>query len=177
LPALLLVPAAIGLKPALDRKLEKDVSTLERLNRYSCAWRMAEQRPWTGFGPGTFQFQYLPFQRPEEMTRISISDPARDLHPDQLGRGGGAHSEYLQALAEGGWPALLWWLLLAGTSVFMGVKLYLSAQSKESQWFALAVTFSLLTFFIHAFFNNFLHDGRVAALVWGQVVRVVRSER
>jgi hypothetical protein len=33
----------------------------------------------------------------------------------------------------------------------------------------LAVTMSLTTFFMHGLFNNFLHDGRVAALIWGQV--------
>jgi O-antigen ligase len=169
LPALVLLAGAVSMKTLLADKLGKDISSLERLNRYSSAWRMAEQRPFTGFGPGTFQFQYLVFQRPEEMTRISITDPARDLRPDQFGRGGGAHSEYFQALAENGWPGLLFWLLLAGVSIFTGIKAYLSSQSKENQWIILAALFSLLTFFIHAFFNNFLHDGRIALLFWGQL--------
>ncbi len=158
--------------PFFRGKLTNDVSSLERLNRYSCAWRMAAQRPFTGFGPGTFQFQYLPFQRPEEMTRISITDPARDLGPDQMGRGGGAHSEYLQALAETGWPGLLWLALFAMLAIFTGIRSGLSANTPMHRWTALAATFALLTFFIHAFFNNFWHDGRVAWLVWAGILEV-----
>ncbi len=156
-------------KNRVQEQLSRDISSLERLNRYACALRMADDRPLTGFGPGTFQFQYLPFQHTDEMTRISITDPARDLRSDQFGRGGGAHSEYFQALAENGWPGLLFWLLLAGTTVFTGISRFLSSQNKENQWFALAVTCSLLSFLLHALFNNFLHDGRIALLFWGQV--------
>lgn len=169
LPAVMLLVGVVSMKTLLADKIGKDISSLERLNRYSSARRMSEQRPVTGFGPGTFQFQYLAFQRPEEMTRISITDPVRDLRPDQFGRGGGAHSEYFQALAENGWPGLLFWLLLAGSAVFTGIKAYLSSQTKENQWIILAALFSLLTFFIHTFFNNFLHDGRIALLFWGQL--------
>ena len=50
-----------------------DVSNLERLNRYSCAWRMFQDRPITGFGAGTFPIAFLPYQRQEEMTRISVT--------------------------------------------------------------------------------------------------------
>lgn len=162
----------IAIWPFFKAKLANDVSSLERLNRYSCAWRMAAQRPFTGFGPGTFQFQYLHFQRPEEMTRISITDPARDLRPEQMGRGGGAHSEYLQALAETGWPGLLWLALFAMLAIFTGIRSGLSAHTTKHRWIALAVTFALLTFFIHAFFNNFWHDGRVAWLVWAGMLEV-----
>ncbi|MBL7783532.1 MAG: O-antigen ligase family protein [Saprospiraceae bacterium] len=161
----------VALLPFFKEKIDRDVSSLERLNRYACAWRMAEQRPLTGWGPGTFQFQYLSFQQPEEMTRISITDPARDLRPDQMGRGGGAHSEYFQALAETGWPGLLWRALLIIAAAVTGIQAWHSAPSKEQQWLALAVTFALLTFFIHALFNNFWHDGRVAWLVWGLLSR------
>lgn len=162
--------------PFLKEKLANDVSSLERLNRYSCAWRMAEQRPLTGFGPGTFQFQYLSFQRPEEMTRISIKEPALDLRPDQMGRGGGAHSEYLQALAENGLPGLLWRALLAMLALWTGIRSWRNASSNTQQYIVLAATFALLTFFIHAFFNNFWHDGRVAWLVWAFLLEV-RGER
>lgn len=178
----LLLPLGLALlggflgKDKLQTKIDRDVSSLERINRYACALRMAKERPVTGFGPGTFQFQYLPFQRAGEMTRISITDPAKDLRPDQFGRGGGAHSEYFQALAETGWPGLVLWMLLVGAAVFTGLSRAFSAQSKENQWLMLAVTCSLLSFFLHALFNNFLHDGRVAMLFWGQIAWLVNRE-
>lgn len=171
--------AATPLKPRVWERAQQDVSMLERFNRYACSLRMSEARPLTGFGPGTFQFQYLSFQKPEEMTRISITDPARDIRPDQYGRGGGAHSEYFQALAENGWPGLLIWLFLCGITIFTGIQVWLNPeaiQNKDNQWFVLAITLSLFSFFFHAIFNNFLHDGRVALLFWGQIAMLDREK-
>src|SRR5690606_32761409 len=48
-----------------------DPSNLERLNRWHCAILMFKERPVFGFGPGTYTFQYAPFQRPEDLTLIS----------------------------------------------------------------------------------------------------------
>ena len=146
-----------------------DASNLERLNRYSCALRMAAARPVWGFGPGTFQFQYLAYQRPEEMTRISVKEPITDRNPSNYGRGGGAHSEYLQALAEAGLPGFLLWMGLVAMSLAAGIRAFFRTENVAVRGQMLAVTMSLTTFFVHGLFNNFLHDGRVAALVWGQV--------
>ena len=159
------------LRHRLAEKIQNDVSMQERFNRYSCAVRMAKDRPLTGFGPGTFQFQYLPYQKPEEMTRISVVDPERDIPLGQYGRGGGTHSEYFQALAENGWPGLFLWVSLVLFTIFTGINAYTSSKSREDQWIILALTISLFTYFFHAFFNNFLHDGRIALLFWGQIGR------
>lgn len=147
--------------------MKKDVSMLERLNRFACAFRMARERPLTGFGPGTFQFQYLPFQKPEEMTRISATAPVTERSPRTYGRGGGAHSEYFQALAEAGWPGLLLWLTFIVAVLWAGFRNVFSEKNEVYPWFALALTLSLLTFFLHGLVNNMLHDGRAGALVWG----------
>ncbi|MFN4257221.1 MAG: O-antigen ligase family protein, partial [Saprospiraceae bacterium] len=146
-----------------------DASNLERLNRYSCALRMADDRPVLGFGPGTFQFQYLAYQRPEEMTRISVTQPITDRNSSNYGRGGGAHSEYLQALAEMGLPGFLLWVSLVAAGLGAGVWAFFSPENAASRWQMLAAVLSLTTFFVHGLVNNFLHDGRVAALFWGQM--------
>jgi hypothetical protein len=52
------------------------------------ASRMVAERPWFGFGPGTYVFQYSPFQKSDELTLISTF--AGDL--------GDAHSEYFSAM-------------------------------------------------------------------------------
>lgn len=162
---LLLAGIGLSFRVQIAARLNADVSSMERLNRYSCAFRMARERPWMGFGPGTFQFQYLPFQRTEEMTRISITEPISRRGPNNNGRGGGAHSEYFQALTETGWPGLLGWLLLVAGCLSAGIHLY----RRTGQLYWLALTLSLLSFFLHGLVNNFLHDARVAALVWGQM--------
>ncbi|TNE57953.1 MAG: O-antigen ligase family protein [Bacteroidetes bacterium] len=155
----------------LEARLQRDVSTQERLNRYACAWRMVADRPFTGFGPGTFQFQFLPYQQAEDMTRISITEPIGRRGPGNYGRGGGAHSEYLQALAELGWPGLLWWLMLTFGGIWYGLDTYRKTRDATWLWIMLA----LLSFFLHGLVNNFLHDARVAALVWSMLALVSRA--
>ena len=166
-----LMAAGVGFvfRENISARLSADVSSLERLNRYSCALRMAKDRPWTGFGPGTFQFQYLPYQRTAEMTRISVTEPISRRWPGNYGRGGGAHSEYFQALAEKGRPGLICWILLMAGSMLLGIRRY----RRDGQLYWLAITLSLLSFFLHGLVNNFLHDARVAALVWGQLAVLV----
>ena len=138
---------------------------MERLNRWSCALRMQQDKPLFGFGPGTFPFQYLDYQRPEEITRISVREVAPDNLPHPQGRGGGAHSEYFRALTELGWPGLLLWLGLAGIGLWAGFK--------RSKWISLA----LLTFFAHGLVNDFMQDGRIAALVWGALALVFSAKK
>lgn len=158
-------------------KIKSDVSSLERLNRFAAALRMTQERPVTGFGPGTFQFQYLPFQKPEQMTRISAREPVLERSPLTYGRGGGAHSEFFQALAEAGCPGLLLWIILMATALWKGFYLVFFEKNTKSQRMALALALSLLTFFIHSFANNMLHDGRIAALFWGTLVAIGSRSR
>jgi len=156
-----------------------DVSNLERLNRYKCALRMTADRPWTGFGAGTFQVAYLPYQLPDEMTRISVTHPG----PHPPGRGGGAHSEYLQAFSELGVLGGCLFLLLVCWSIWTAIRIYWRAPDPYERHLALALLFGLLTFFIHGWFNNFLHQEKIAVLVWssigllGQLDREIESKR
>lgn len=145
----------------LGRYVSQDVSSMERVNRWSCAFRMVKERPVWGFGPGTFQFQYLDFQRTEEMTRISVREAFDQGMPHPIGRGGGAHSEYWRALAETGWPGLLLLLGLLGVVFWKGYTDTLKFPE------SLPFTLALLSYFIHGLANDFLHDDRIAALVWG----------
>ena len=150
--------------------ITNDVSNLERLNRYSCAWRMFLDRPVTGFGAGNFESAYLPYQRPEEMTRLSVTTfRAADGGPHPSGRGGGAHSEYLQALAETGLPGLMCWLALVGSAFYTGMKIYYRDQRQSHRRLAMALLLGLTTFFIHTLFNNFLHSDKIAVLFWAML--------
>jgi len=153
------------LQPLLVQKLNRDVSVLERINRYHCAARMLSERPWTGFGPGTFADQYFPFQKAEEMTRISLSAPISGRNPATYGRGGGAHSEYWQTLAETGIPGFMVLVLLV--LLLLGFTWNYRNQLAEPR--VLCCLCSLGIFMLLGLANNFMHDGRIAALVWGQI--------
>ena len=149
-----------------------DVSNLERINRYSCAWRMFRDRPIRGFGVGTYEVSYLPYQRADETTRISVFTPG----PHPPGRGGGAHSEYLEALSEMGLPGGLLFLGLLLASLWTGIRVYWKAADLDHRLLALGLLFGLLTFFIHGVFNNFLNNSKVAVLVWSSMAILVSLE-
>lgn len=156
--------------------LNSDVSNLERINRYKCALRMFKAKPILGFGPGTYQYAYLPFQKEEEMTRISQrKDYTIYDEKPQNGRGGGAHSEYLQALSEAGFIGLLTWLMLVFTTYYLAFKVY-SKCSPTDRKYVLAALFGLTTYFAHGLFNNFLHNEEVSSLFWTMVALIVWLE-
>ncbi|MDH3648103.1 MAG: O-antigen ligase family protein [Saprospiraceae bacterium] len=136
-----------------------DVSVLERINRYKSAIRMFQASPVTGFGPGTFQFEYHPFQKSDEMTRISSTKPVHDMP----GRGGSTHSEYLKALSETGLPGLLTWIMVF---IFGLRRAYAKINSREEQLIGLASLSSLLIYLVIGVFNNFVHDGIMALFFW-----------
>lgn len=137
--------------------ISSDASNLERLNRWASAIRMFDQRPLLGWGPGTYQFVYAPFQMASERTVISTN----------LGDRGTAHSEYLGPLSEEGILGLLSVLLLFGYAVFLGLTIHSRSDDKEVKWLSLVITLGLITYFVHGFLNNFLDTDKLSVPVWG----------
>lgn len=143
--------------------INNDVSNLERINRWSCAWRMFLDRPIFGFGPGSYQFQYIPYQRSSEMTRISVNSA---YHKHRQGMGGSAHSEYFLRLSESGLPAFIIYFLLWFVSLSKGIYLIKKENDFGKQLFIYAIMLAISSYFIHSFFNNFLETGKIAFLFW-----------
>ena len=150
-----------------------NVSNLERINRYRCAYRMFLDRPVIGFGAGTYRVAFLPYQKPEEMTRISVTTAG--VHPP--GRGGSAHSEYLRALSETGLPGFL---ILAGMVISVlitGLRIYFKSRHPCHGWYAIGILYGLCTFFVHGLFNNFLEQHKVSVLFWSMLMFLVLLDR
>jgi O-antigen ligase len=110
-----------------------------------------------GWGPGTYVFQYAPFQVSSELTIIST-------HAGDLGN---VHSEYLRPLAETGLPGALIWLGLVLGTIYLGFRVYRKAQSKEVKYLALALVSGISTYFFHAFLNNYSEFDKLAVPMWG----------
>lgn len=150
---------------AFDERLQSaanistDASNLERINRWSCAIAMFKERPIMGYGPGTYAFEYAPFQRPENLTIISTN----------FGDMGNAHSEYLGALAETGLIGMLSLIAVVAAIFFTGITLYhrLPKENKEDRIIVLSTIMALSTYFIHAFLNNYLDTDKAAVPIWG----------
>ncbi len=134
-----------------------DASNLERINRWSCALRMFMEKPLLGWGPGTYMFQYAPFQVTREKTLISTNDANR----------GNAHSEYLGPLAESGFFGLLSFLLIVILTLITGVRVYANATDRNSKIIAVSVFLGLITYYIHGMLNNFLDMDKASAPFWG----------
>lgn len=136
-----------------------DASNLERINRWSCAIEMFQERPFVGFGPGTYAFEYARFQKPENLTIISTN----------FGDGGNAHSEYLGPLAEMGFIGLIAMLLLIAAIFYKGITLYIQwpREKREMKVLILAMILSLVTYFVHGILNNYLDTDKAAVPIWG----------
>ena len=143
--------------------ISTDASNLERLNRWNCAFRMWRQRPLMGWGPGTYQFNYAPFQKSSEMTIISTN----------AGNMGNAHSEFIGPLAEQGILGMTFMIILVIVIIYTGTMIYSRSNNKQSRNFALAILLGLITYFIHGTLNNFLDTDKLAIPVWGFIAALV----
>jgi O-antigen ligase len=143
--------------------VSSDASNLERLNRWNCAIEMFKERPIVGWGPGTYQFVYAPFQRAKDRTIISTNQ----------GTGGNAHSEYLGPLSEQGAPgALLVLALLYGIS-HLSFRLFYDLDSLNLKTMVAAAYLGLMTYFIHGVLNNYLDTDKASVPFWGFIAMLV----
>ena len=143
--------------------ISTDASNLERLNRWASAFRMWEERPILGCGPGTYQFLYASYQRSYQLSTISTN----------AGNLGNAHSEYIGPLTEQGVPGVALVVVLFLTTFATGVRIYRTAKDSHLARMALAFTLSLLTYYIHGVFNNFLDTDKLSVPFWGFTAVIV----
>lgn len=139
-----------------------DVSNLERVNRWKCAFRMFKDKPVTGFGPGTYQFFYGNYQVRKDMTHISTFN----------GNKGHAHSEYLNYLSETGLPGLLIFVTLLSIVMYKGIKLIKRSEDSYVIKIGYALTLGLVTFIIHGFFNGFIEFDKLAMPVYSAMAAI-----
>ncbi|MCX7697532.1 MAG: O-antigen ligase family protein [Bacteroidales bacterium] len=138
--------------------IRTDASNLERINRWNCAIRMALDYPITGTGPGTYQFLYAPYQMSYERTIISTN----------AGTLGNAHSEYLGSMAEQGFPGMMIFLAIIIYVFYMGFELFnkLRRIDPQKSYLVFGILLGLLTYFTHAFLNNFLDTDKISFVLY-----------
>lgn len=140
-----------------------DASNLERLNRWAAALRMYEERPVFGWGPGTYMFQYAPFQHSSQRTVISTN----------FGDLGNAHSEYIGPLAESGFIGMLSFMLIAIIAIVTAFKVYHKIEEGELKIIVLTATIAFISYLVHGLLNNFLDTDKASSLFWGFVALIV----
>lgn len=143
--------------------ISSDASNLERINRWSCAIRMFADKPVFGYGPGTYMFQYAPYQLSKDRTIISTNSAD----------GGNAHSEYLGPLAESGILGMLTYLLIIGVVIYTAVHTYTRLNDYRLRSIVLASLVGLITYYIHGLLNNFLDTDKISVPFWGFTAMIV----
>lgn len=143
--------------------ISTDASNLERINRWSCAFRMFADKPIFGYGPGTYMFKYAPYQLSKDRTIISTNSAD----------GGNAHSEYLGPLSESGIMGLLTYLIIIGVVIYTAVHTYSRLKDKRLKSFVLAALIGLVTYYVHGFLNNFLDTDKISVPFWGFTAMIV----
>lgn len=143
--------------------ISSDASNLERLNRWSCAIRMFENKPIFGYGPGTYMFQYAPYQLTANRTIISTNSA----------NGGNAHSEYLGPLAESGLLGTISVLILMATVIYTGERAYSRTSDKRLKTLVMGALLGLITYYIHGTMNNFLDTDKLSVPFWGFSAMIV----
>lgn len=143
--------------------IKSDASNLERLNRWSCAIRMFEDKPFFGYGPGTYMFNYAPYQLTADRTIISTNSAD----------GGNAHSEYLGPLAESGFMGLISVILLISTVMYTAVHTYSRTNDQRLKTIVMSSLLGLITYYIHGTLNNFLDTDKLSLPFWGFTAIIV----
>ncbi len=119
-----------------------------RLGAWAAAVEMTRERPWTGFGPGTYGAELAPHR-----LRAEIAMRRRLANPLATSAYGEAHCDYLQAFAEAGIPAglaLLGAVVLVFRGLFAAARRMPPGKDRSEALLLLA----------------FLGAGAVAALTW-----------
>jgi len=143
--------------------ISTDASNVERINRWVAAKGMIIERPIVGWGPGTYQFVYAPFQKGKYKTIISTN----------FGTGGNAHSEYIGPWAETGTVGLFIILALVILILYYGIGTYIRTKDTKFRILSLTVSLSLITYFIHGALNNFLDTDKLSLPFWASFAVIV----
>ena len=146
--------------------ISSDASNLERINRWSCAIRMFEDKPFFGWGPGTYMFNYAPYQLTANRTIISTNSAD----------GGNAHSEYLGPMAESGFLGLIAVLLLMTVVIYTAIHAYTRATDKRLKTIIMSALLGLITYYIHGVMNNFLDTDKLSVPFWGFTAIIVAAD-
>jgi putative inorganic carbon (HCO3(-)) transporter len=124
---------------------------------------MFQERPFFGWGPGTYSFEYAPFQHAHEKTIISTN----------MGDKGNAHSEYIGPLCESGVLGALTFIFIIICVLSSGFRLYYTVKENEIKKMVLMILLGFITYIVHGGLNNFLDTDKASVPFWGFIAMLV----
>lgn len=161
----LAVAAAGGLLWAFSEvfraRVEDALAGNVRIQLWQDTLRMIRERPWLGYGGGSYQWVFPQF---------------RSLSSQMLYNY--AHNEYLHAVADYGLAGLALWAVFLGTAVVRLLKAWSAVERDRDFWLIAALMGSLAASLAHALFDFNLHifsNNHVLVLLAGTVAACLYS--
>ncbi len=139
----------------------KDVSSVERLYRWIAAYNMIQERPVTGFGAGTFVFEYKGYTNAFFRTEVSSNL-----------ENSGLHSQFISAFVEGGLLGGVLFVGLVVSALFHSQRIFNQAQKIKKMW-VLATGCSLIILLIHLLINDLLEVDEIGSLFYINLAALV----
>ncbi|NNF36763.1 MAG: O-antigen ligase family protein [Saprospiraceae bacterium] len=133
----------------------EDISTMERLYRWVAGKEMIAERPFFGFGPGTFYSYYQDYSVAEFQTYVS-NNPERS----------GIHNYYLMTFVEQGFLGFLIFALFIIAGIIYGEKAYHQAVDNHRKYFNMAATVSLIMISAILLINDLVEADKVGPFLF-----------
>ena len=133
----------------------EDISTMERLYRWVAGKEMIIEKPFFGFGPGTFYSFYRDYSIAEFQTYVS-NNPEKS----------GIHNYYLMTFVEQGFIGFLIFLLLVIAGLIYGEKGYHRNNEKPIKYLSIASTISLIMMAAILIINDLVEADKVGPFIF-----------
>jgi O-antigen ligase len=131
----------------------EDISTVERFYRWVAGFYMVREKPFTGFGPGTFYSLYQNYVDRHFTTYVSDN-------PEHSGM----HNYYLMVAVDQGLPGLILFLLLIISVLLYGEKLYHSLMAGPEKELLMAALVSFCSILFILSLNDMVETDKVGSL-------------
>ncbi|MEZ5014177.1 MAG: O-antigen ligase family protein [Chitinophagales bacterium] len=128
----------------------EDVSSAERIYRWVGAVHMIHARPVTGFGPGSFYFNYKRYTINKFETYISRNDEHSTVH-----------NYYLQVTSEQGFPGIAIWATLLLFVLYYAQMLYTKLTNKRYKGLVMAIALSFITILINISLSDLIEADKI----------------
>lgn len=143
----------------------KDVSSMERVYRWVAASHMFRDRPWFGFGPGTFYPTYKRYTVTSFETYVS-DNPERST----------THNYFLFLLSEQGTVGLGIFFLLTIMLFAYGEKIYHRINNAEERRTVMALIIVLAMVYVNLLLSDMLESDKVGPFFFIAIALLVASD-
>jgi O-antigen ligase len=143
----------------------KDVSTMERVNRWVAGGRMVGEHPMMGFGPNTFFSFYKKYSLASFRTYVSVNDEKSTVH-----------CYYLLMLIEQGFIGFLIFMALVYTVLIQGQRILHESKTLARRNIVLASLISFVIILAFLLINDMVETDKVGAFFFLNMAILVNMD-